>query len=399
MRTRPILAVTALAAAALAATASPPSAARASAMAAPTPPMGWNGYNTWHSNVTEAQVKANAQALVSSGMAADGYDYVNLDGGWALKTRDAAGNLQWDTAKFPDGPGLISYVHSLGLKFGIYLSAGTENCGGTMAGSYGHYAQDAAQLAAWGVDFVKLDKCKIPAGANLQTLYTQFGHAVAATGRPMVYDVNIGANPHANDWQWGPAADASMWRVTGDIAPTYGSMAGHIFGIGTKGKVYDLQLSSYAHPGGWNDPDMLEVGHSGMSNATSQAEFSLWAEEAAPLIAGNDLTSMSAATRAILTNREVIAVDQDPRGAQGHKVSSSGGHWVIAKPLADGSVAVVFFNSAAKTATISVKGTALGLRSASSYPVRNLWSHTTATSGAVIREKVASHQVVMVRVG
>ena len=377
---------------------------------AAVPPMGWNGYNHWGTAVTGAEVKAAARALVSSGMAAAGYTYVNLDGGWALPQRDASGRLQPDPATFPGGiKALADYVHGLGLKFGIYESAGTANCAGTMAGGYGHYRLDAAQFASWGADYIKLDYCAMnqayahnPGLTQQQVgelLATAFGKAIAATGRPMVLDVNdaSGARDHDRVWTWAHAAGAQLWRVSSDISDTYSSMVNHIFGPAS-GHSYDLQLAQYAGPGGWNDPDMLEVGNGGMSAAQDRDEFSLWAEEAAPLIAGNDLATMSATTRKILTNTEVIAVDQDPLGRQGQAIATGKGHYVLVKPLADGSVAVLLFNQTASAAAISTTAAHAGMPKAARYALRNLWTHSTSSTTGTIKAKVAAHGVVMYRV-
>jgi alpha-galactosidase len=374
-----------------------------------TPPMGWNGYNHFSRNVTAAIVEAEARALVSSGMKAAGYTYVNLDGGWDLLQRNSSGQLQPDPAKFPDGIAPVAqYVHSLGLKFGIYASAGTTNCAGTSAGSYGNYQQDADTFASWGVDYVKFDYCDIPyqnyPGMTEmqvgQLLGTQMEQALASTGRPMVYDINDanGTRNHDLDWTWAPGI-ANLWRVTSDINDSYTSMLNHFCGCGlTPPASYDLELSQYAAPGAWNDPDMLEVGNGGMTDTEDQTEFSLWAEMAAPLLAGNDLTTMSEATREILTNREVIAVDQDPLGRQGYEVQSTNGLWVLTKPLANGDRAVVLFNQNTTSAQITTDAAQVGLPQAPVYILRDLWQHTTSLSKGTISATVPGHAVVMYRV-
>jgi alpha-galactosidase len=374
-----------------------------------TPPMGWNGYNRFSINVTANLVKAEARALIASGMKKAGYRYILLDGGWALLRRDAAGNLQPDPAKFPDGiKALADYVHRLGLKFGIYTSAGLTNFKGTQAASYGHYRQDAATFASWGVDYLKFDYPNVPWSNYPGRTSVQVAHelawnmkqALAATGRPIVFDVNDANAPrnHDQDWTWAPAF-ANQWRVSADIADSYQSMLKKIFGIGPPAhRSYDLQLYKYASPGHWNDPDVLEVGNGGMTTTEYQSQFSLWAEEAAPLIAGNDLRSMSAATRAILTNREVIAVDQDPLGRQGHCVYHNNGRWVLSKPLVGGARAVVLFNQTGTTATITATAAQLGLHPAAKYKWRDLWAHTTTTNTGEIARKVAPHAVAMYRV-
>jgi alpha-galactosidase len=360
--------------------------------------MGWNGYNRFGRHVTAALVEAEARALVASGMRAAGYTYVNLDGGWNLLRRSATGLLVANPRLFPRGIAAVAaYVHSLGLKFGIYASAGTRNCAGRSAGSYGHYRQDAATFASWGVDYVKLDWCYIPFRSyptmtHLQVsrlLATQMGAALAATGRPILFDVND-TNPTLDStWSWARPV-ANLWRATGDIGDTYASMVQHF--------VADVSLSRGARPGGWNDPDMLEVGNGGMTITEYRAQFSLWAELAAPLIAGNDLTRMSAATRGILTNRAVIAVDQNRLGRQGYAVSSQGGHWVLTKPLQSGDRAVVLFNQTDSGAAIATTAGALGLPRAAGYTLRNLWTGGVTHSRGAISAWVPAHGVVMFRI-
>jgi alpha-galactosidase len=374
-----------------------------------TPPMGWNGYNHFSRNVTASVVETEARTIVSSGMRADGYTYVNLDGGWNLLQRNGDGQLQPDPAKFPDGiKAVAAYVHSLGLKFGIYASAGTTNCAGTAAGSYGHYRQDAETFAAWGVDYVKFDYCAIPyqdypgmtAAQVGRLLSTQMGQALAAARRPMVYDVNdsIARATHAEDWTWAPKV-ANLWRVLPDVKDTYASMVGNFCGCNLPAGTWsDVQLYPYAKPGAWNDPDMLEVGNGGMTTTEDRSEFSLWAEMAAPLIAGNDLSTMSAATRQILTNRAVIAVDQDPLGQQGYPVASTGNHWVLTKPLAAGDRAVLLFNETNAPAVITTSASQAGLPSASAYVVRDLWRHAVTKTAGLIRAEVPAHAVAMYRV-
>jgi len=351
-------------------------------------------------DVTAAIVEAEARALISSGMAAAGYRYVNLDGGWDLLQRDANGQLQPDPAKFPDGiKPVADYVHSLGLKFGIYTSIGTENCAGTSAGSYDNYQQDAGTFASWGVDYVKVDWCHVPLGNYpgqtdeqvAQQLGGQMRDALAATGRPMVFDYNVnGICPDdCEDWQWG-AGTADIWRISRDISDSYTAVVRNF--------TRDVPLSSYAGPGGWNDPDMLEAGNGGMTATEYQSQFSLWAELAAPLIAGNDLATMSQATRRFLTNRAVIAVDQDPLGRQGYPVASSGGQWVLTKPLANGDRAVVLFNQTDSPATITTSAAQAGMPAAPMYTLHDLWTHrSSATSGAISTD-VPPHAVVMYRV-
>jgi alpha-galactosidase len=286
-------------------------------------------------------------------------------------------------------------VHALGLKFGIYTSAGVRNCAGTSAGSYGHYWQDAAAFASWGVDYLKLDWCRVPyqdfphmTHAQVgQVLASEMGQALAATGRSIVYDVNDWTDDAP--WTWAPRL-SHMWRTTPDIHDKYASLVWNF--------THNVNRFTTARPGGWNDPDMLEIGNGGMSDAEYRSQFSLWSEMAAPLIAGNDLPAMSQATQAILTNSAVIAVDQDPMGMQGYPVASAGGHWVLTKPLANGDRAVVLFNQSDKPATITTSATQLGLPIGLEYMLVDLWSGTTRDTEEVISATVPAHSVVMYRI-
>jgi len=361
-----------------------------------TPPMGWNGYNRFHLKVNAATVVSAARALVASGMKGAGYTYVNLDGGWDLHWRGPGGALLPDPVKFPHGiRPVVDYVHSLGLKFGIYISAGMQNCAATSAGSYGHYQQDAATFASWGVDYLKFDWCDVPFKNYphlthrqvSELLARQMGIALAATRRPIVYDVNDWGGSD-EPWMW--ARPANVWRTAPDIQDRYPSLLLNF--------TRNVQHYERAARGGWNDPDMLEVGNGGMNFTEYQSQFSLWAEMAAPLIAGNDLTSMSADTRSILTNQAVIAVDQDPLGRQAYPVSSSAGLWVLSKQLANGDRAVVLFNQTNAPATISTAVAQAGLPSGFDYTLLNLWSGGETDTSGPIAVTVPAHGVVFYRI-
>ena len=315
---------------------------------------------------------------------------------WMSSNRDASGNLTANSAKFPDGIAAVaSYVHSLGLKLGIYEDAGTATCAG-YPGSYGHEQQDANLFASWGVDYLKYDWCNIPFSSFpgqsheqvAQTLYTRMSNALAATGRPIVFSMCNGWDSSVQPWTWaGPVAN--LWRTTTDIQPNFSSMLTNFH--------INVALASFASPGAWNDPDMLEIGN-GMSATEDQSEFSLWAEMAAPLIEGSNLTSASSATLSILTNKAVIAVDQDSLGRQGTEVSSSGGLDVLARPLANGDVSVALFNETGSTATISTTAAAIGKTGASSYTLDNLWTGATSVATGPISASVPAHGTVMFRV-
>src|SRR5579884_1422904 len=349
-----------------------------------TPQMGFNDWNAYGCNVSESLIKATALAMHTNGMQAAGYQYVNIDDCWLLKNRDSTGHLVPDPAKFPDGiSGTAAYVHSLGLKLGIYEDAGTATCAG-YPGSLGHETTDANSFAAWGVDYLKYDNCN-NTGLSAQSRYSAMRDALAATGRAILFSLcNWGQE---NVWSWG-AGVGNSWRTTGDINASYASMLA-IFHA-------NIALASYAGPGHWNDPDMLEVGN-GMSATEQQTEFSLWAEMAAPLIAGTNLTNATSQTLSILTNRNLIAVDQDPLGRQGTMVSATGGLDVLAKPLANGDVAVALFNENSTPATITTTTTAIGKTGSSSYTLTDLWTGTTSTTGT-ISATVPAHATTMYRV-
>jgi len=357
-----------------------------------TPPMGWNSWNRFACNINEDLVKSAADALVSNGMKDAGYEYVVIDDCWQV-SRDAACNIVADAKTFPSGiKGLADYVHSKGLKFGIYSDAGTNTCAGR-PGCRGHEYQDALQYASWGVDYLKYDWCNTGT-ENAQAAYSTMRDALKAAGRPIVFSLcEWGSN---KPWVW--ARDVgNLWRTTGDISDCWNCKKDQLSWT----QILDLQvgLETYAGPGHWNDPDMLEVGNGGMTNTEYRAHFSLWCMLAAPLMAGNDLKNMSAEIQGILTNKEVIAVDQDPLGMEGRRVRKNGDSEVWAKQMKDGSRAVALLNRSASEADISVSWEDLGYPTHLAAAVRDLWAMKdlgkfTATFSA----KVPSHGVVMLRV-
>ena len=350
-----------------------------------TPPMGFNDWNAYGCNTSESLIEQTAATMVSSGLAADGYQYVNIDDCWLQSTRSASGQLQPNYTKFPDGiSGTASYVHSLGLKLGIYEDAGTATCAG-YPGSLGHEQQDADTFASWGVDYLKYDNCNNE-NESAQTRYTAMSNALAKSGRSILFSMCDWGQEAP--WLWG-AGISNMWRTTGDIQPTFASMLANFHS--------NVGLAAYAGPGHWNDPDMLEVGN-GMTTTEDQSEFSLWSEMAAPLIIGTNLISASSTTMSILGNRAVIAVDQDSLGKQGTEVSSSGGLDVLAKPLANGDVSVVLFNENSSAATISTTASAIGKTGSSSYSLTNLWTGVTSSTTGSISASVPGHGTVMYRV-
>ncbi|GAA4601829.1 ricin-type beta-trefoil lectin domain protein [Actinoallomurus liliacearum] len=379
----------------IALTSAPPASALGNGLAL-TPPMGWNDWNAYGCNVSEQLVEQTAQAMHDNGMQAAGYQYVNIDDCWMASGRDGSGNLVANSGKFPDGIAAVAnYVHSLGLKLGIYEDAGTATCAG-YPGSYGHEQQDARLFASWGVDYLKEDWCNIPFGdfsgqshqQVAQTLYTRMRDALSSTGRPIAFSMCNGWDSSVQPWNWaGPVAN--LWRTTVDIQPNFTSMLNNFH--------VNVGLADHAGPGAWNDPDMLEIGN-GMTATENQAEFSLWAEMAAPLIEGGNLVNPGSSTLSALTNKAVIAVDQDSLGKQGTQVSSSNGHDVLAKPLANGDVSVVLFNETGSTATISTTASAIGKTGSSGYTLTDLWTGATSTTSGTISTSVPAHGAVMYRV-
>ena len=366
---------------------------------AKTPPMGWNDWNAFGCNVSAALVEQTAQAIVSSGLRDAGYSYVNIDDCWALPDRDANGNLVPSPTKFPDGiKAVADFVHGLGLKLGIYEDSGTRTCSssGGFSGSLGHENADALQFAQWGVDYLKYDDCNQPADqqnipatiARYTAMRDALAAATAQTGQPIVFSICEKTDFGVPNSAW--PTIGNLWRTTGDIHDQYSRMVS-LFHT-------NVQLASLAGPGAWNDPDMLEIGNGGQTDAEYRSEFSLWSEMAAPLIAGTDLRAASPATLAIYGNKEVIAVDQDPLGKQGTVVSSGDGHWVLSKPLANGDVAVTLYNETDTPATIATTASAAGLGHSPAYAVRDLWQHATTETAGNITAVVAPHATQMYRI-
>ena len=372
-----------------------PGGAHAASPLAATPPMGWNSWNHFAGKIDDATIRAQADAMVSSGLRDAGYIYVNIDDTWQGR-RDAQGEIHAND-RFPDMKALADYVHSKGLKLGIYSSPGPKTCE-KYEGSYGHEAQDAKTYAAWGVDYLKYDLCSMgdmmialgsmeKAQAMQVEAYRKMGEALRATGRPILY--SFCQYGFFQPWRWAPALGANAWRTTGDINDTYLRMSA--IGFSQAG------LSKFAHPGAWNDPDMLEVGNGGMKPDEYRTHMSLWALLAAPLLAGNDLTHMSPETVAVLTNRDVVAIDQDPAGRQGDRIWAEGQLEIWAKPLAGGAKAVGLFNRSDQPAYIEVSFKDLGM--AAPKAVRDVWSRSEVKPVAGgYKALVASHGVVLLRV-
>ena len=366
---------------------------------AQTPPMGWNSWNKFACNVSEDLIKSVADAIASNGMKEAGYQYVVIDDCWQV-SRDENGFIVADPQRFPSGiKALADYVHSKGLKFGIYSDAGTKTCGGR-PGSQGHEYQDALQYARWGVDYLKYDWCNT-GKRNAEEAYATMSNALLETGRPIVFSLcEWGTN---KPWLWGKGI-GNLWRTTGDISDKWSSKKKWPDGSCCEYGMVDILdqqvgLAAFAGPGHWNDPDMMEVGNGGMTIPEYRAHFSLWALLAAPLIAGNDVRSMSPEIKEILTNSEVIAVNQDKLGREGERVRKNGDLEVWAKTLADGSRAVILFNRSSEEAEVSVAWEEIGYPAHLTAKVRDLWAHKEAgTFTGSYSAKVASHAVVMVKI-
>ncbi|KJV33865.1 alpha-galactosidase [Luteibacter yeojuensis] len=353
------------------------------------PPMGWNSWNHFAGRITAADVRGMADAMVATGMRDAGYTYVNIDDTWEGE-RDAAGHIR-PNAKFGDMAALAAYVHARGLKLGLYSSPGAKTCA-KFEGSFGHEDDDARTYAAWGVDFLKYDYCGATllypvTRENQEALFRRMGHALRNAGRPMVY--SLSQSGEFDIWRWGPGTGANLWRTTPDISDTWASMSQRGF--------RQLELAAWSGPGHWNDPDMLEIGNGGMDTDEYRTQMSLWSMLPAPLLAGNDLRTMDAATRSILLNREVIAVDQDPAGRPARRLQKQGDVEVLARDMADGSVVVGFFNRGDASASVSFAWHRLGSGFAGTATVRDLWAHQSSPAGDAFHGDVPRHGVVLLR--
>lgn len=357
-----------------------------------TPPMGWNTWNTFGVNINERLIKETAESMIASGMRDAGYVYIVLDDAWLAKERDTEGNLVADPVKFPSGmKALADYLHQKGFKFGIYNCAGNKTCAG-YPGGRGHEYQDARTYASWSVDYLKYDWCN-HGTADAKETYKTMRDALYAAGRPIVLSICEWGNN--KPWLW--AKDIGhLWRTTGDITDCYDCQ--EVYSMGWK-VILDSQvgLEKYADPGHWNDPDMLEVGNPGLSLAESRAHFSLWCMLAAPLMAGNDVRKMSGEVRDILTNKEVIAIDQDPLGKQGYQFMKHPGKEIWVKQLSDGKWAVCFLNDSDSPLQIRLKWSHLWFLKGT-YEVRDLWQKKDlGTTKDDFAGEIASHDVLLFR--
>ena len=374
---------------------------------APTPPMGWNDWSYYQCGENEQIVLANARALVSSGLAAKGYNTVTIDDCWMAPNRDSAGNLVADPTKFPDGMAYVGrQLHAMGLKFGIYEDAGTSTCGG-YPGSEGHWQQDADLFASWGVDYVKLDGCNVPTPAGetdeqaYHATYAAMSQALLDSGRKMVFSISAPAyfeGTSAWDSVIGWSAQlGNLWREGDDIALGQESGDAKWSSI-LNNYSYNVGLADLQSPGRWNDPDFLLAGDSGLTQDEIQSQVSLWAMMAAPLISSTDLTELSPGALAALGNKDVIAVDQDPLGVQGRIVAQGTGYDVLSKPLAGGDRAVALFNSSDSAQTITVSARTAGFAAGSSFALRNLVTKAVTQTTGTISADVPPHATVIYRV-
>jgi len=361
------------------------------------PQMGFNNWNSTHcrAEFDEAMIRGIADKFISLGLKDAGYRYVNVDDCWANWQRDKDGHLTPNPKRFPSGiAALADYIHQRGLKFGVYSSAGTSTCEPLQEdrgfpGGLGHEKDDAKTIASWHVDYLKYDNCnnqKIDAKKR----YTDMANALRSSGRPIFFSMcEWGEN---KPWLWASKApvNAGSWRTTGDITDTYASML----------KIFkeNVVLDKYASLGHWNDPDMLEVGNGGMTDVEYRSHFSLWSIMASPLLIGTDLRTIKPDALQILLNKDVIAIDQDPLGVQGHQVRDADGIHVIVKPLKDGGKAVAVFNEGDAAKDVTVAPAEIGLKAGGSHTVRDLWAHTDAKGDGSIKVSLAPHATVMYRI-
>ena len=350
--------------------------------------MGWNSWNHFGAKIDEQLITETAEALVRTGMRDAGYRYVVIDDAWHAPSRDEHGDLVPDPVRFPSGmKALADHVHGLGLRFGIYTDAGTKTCQG-WPGSLGYEFRDARRFAEWGADYLKIDWCHTD-GLPARAMYEKWCLAIQNAGRPMVYSICEWGRHRP--WEWARGV-GHLWRTCWDIQDRWSSML----------EILDRQrdLHRYAGPDGWNDPDMLEVGNGGMSDTEYRAHFSLWAMLAAPLMAGNDVRDMSEATRAILTAPEVIAIDQDPRGRQGRRISGDADGEVWARELDDpDAMAVLLLARGDKRRLLQVAWSELGWPADARAAVRDLWlGRDLGTSVGGFETTVEPHDVVLLKV-
>lgn len=372
-----------------------------------TPPMGWNSWNTFATNIDEKLVKETADIMVSSGLAAAGYNYIVLDDGWMTRERDANGDLVPDPVKFPNGmKALIDYVHSKGLKFGLYNCAGTQTCAG-YPGTRGYEYQDARFYAKLGIDFLKYDWCNTK-GINAPEAYTTMSNALKTAGRPIVFSLcEWGDN---QPWEWGKPV-GNLWRISGDIYPCFDCEFKHAENWSSWGfmKIAEMRkdIRKYSGPDHWNDFDMMEVGNE-MNDTEDKSHFAMWCMLSSPLFTGNDYRKMSKETLAILTNKDLIAVNQDKLGIQGFKYAAEDGLEVWVKPLSDGNWAITFLNRSDVAKKINfdfkkntIKDADFGYEAdfgKITYKIKDLWKNKDiGTTKKRFVSDLASHDVITLR--
>ena len=374
---------------------------------APTPPMGWNSWNKFECKIDEQTIREMADAMVSSGMKDAGYEYVNIDDCWQ-GDRDSLGFITSDKVKFPSGmKALADYVHSKGLKFGVYSCAGDKTCAGR-AGSRGYEYQDALMYAKWGVDFLKLDWCNT-LNLNAQGAYQTMSEAIKQSGRTIV--LSMCEWGRSKPWTWGGDV-AQLWRTTADISNCFDNRSKNDGSYTPPGvmQILDMQdgLRQYAGPNHWNDPDMLEVGN-GMPLNEQRAHFTMWCMLAAPLIAGNDLRNMTSETFNILGNKELIAVDQDTLGIQGFKYETKDSLETWLKPLANGAWVYCVLNRSAQPKHVTIDWRSLHVTDTLSnrtlntigknlYVFKDLWvKKNSGDTRKPLKSVISSHDVLCIK--
>ena len=365
--------------------------------AAPTPPMGWMTWNFFGTDINEGIIHEIADAMVNSGMVKVGYNYLMIDDGWQ-GGRDNKNNIVPDLEKFPSGiKALADYVHSKGIKLGIYSDAAQLTCAGYTA-SFGFEEQDAKTFASWGIDYLKYDYCHAPSDSNTAKIrYKKMAEALKNSGRPIVFSICEWGE--RQPWLWAANAGGQLWRTTKDIRDSWKSLT------------YNLDINSnlemYAGPGNWNDPDMLivglrgnkgpagELGGTGCNDTEYQSNMSLWSIMASPLIATNDIRNMNSQTKKILLNSEVIAIDQDQMGIQGEKKISDSVWNIFVKPLSNGDYAIAILNRSSKPQTAAINFSHLGLEG--TYEIRDVWQHEIIGKSNNFKGKVLSHETKLFR--
>ena len=368
-----------------------------------TPPMGWNSWNAFEKDIDEKKIRAIADAMVRSGMREAGYVYLVLDDAWLAKDRDQNGRLLADPKKFPSGmKAMGDYIHRQGLKYGIYQDRGKMTCQ-QLPGSFGHEQIDMETFAAWGVDYIKLDSCFAESNGRMSSEdYALYRKHINATRRPIVLSISDFGNAA---WAWGGKESAQLWRTSNDIFPWMGSVYACADTTAGDRAIHPAfnGIGQFAGPGHWNDPDMLQVGNLRVADdlkpVADRAHFSLWCVLAAPLMAGNDLRTMSDDVQQVLTAPELIAVNQDPRGIQGYKVFDEGGLEVYNKPLSDGTTAVLLLNKGGEKADVTVRWDKIGL--SGSQPVRDLWARRDLgeAKDSFTARDLGQHEHRMIKVG